>query len=239
MRHALTLALALAASGCTAVLTHPRTAAAPTTTAAPAATVPSLYDTQRSITEYIDSGRYQRDFAAVVDGAITWVEERAPRAQRPAIVLDIDETSLSNWRAYRVNGWARILHGPCDLELGPCGIRTWQSMGGGIALEPTRQLVERARALGVAVFFVTGRPPELRASTERNLREQGFTFDEVMLLPPGKRFPSAVDFKAPARRAIEKRGYTIILTMGDQQSDLDGGAAERTFKLPNPVYFLP
>lgn len=237
MKRALALTIALATFGCTAVRMHGPATAAPNATT-PAA-VPSLYETQQSISEYIDSGRYARDFAAVVDRAIAWVEERAPQVQRPAIVLDIDETSLSNWHAYRVNGWARILHGPCDLEQGPCGIRTWQGMGGGIALEPTRRLVARARAFGVAVFFVTGRPPELRVSTERNLREQGFTFDEVMLLPPGKHFPSAVDFKAPARRAIEKRGYTIILTMGDQQSDLDGGAAERTFKLPNPVYFLP
>jgi hypothetical protein len=29
------------------------------------------------------------------------------------------------------------------------------------------------------------------------------------------------------------------LTMGDQDSDLLGGYAERTFKLPNTVYFLP
>lgn len=237
MKRTVALAITIAAFGCTAVRTHPRVTTAPTATAP--ATVPTLYDTQRQITEYIDSGRYARDFAAVVDDAIAWVEERATQVRRPAIVLDIDETSLSNWRAYRVNGWARILHGPCDLEQGPCGIRAWQGMGGGIALEPTRALVARARALGVAVFFITGRPPELRASTERNLREQGFTFDEVMLLPPGKHYPSAVDFKAPTRRALEKRGYTILLSMGDQQSDLDGDAAERTFKLPNPVYFLP
>ena len=237
MKRTLALTLALAAFGCTAVRTHGPATAARTATTPPA--VPSLYETQRSISEYIDSGRYAVDFAAVVDGATAWMEERAPQVQRPAIVLDIDETSLSNWHAYRVNGWARILHGPCDLEHGPCGIRTWQGMGGGIGLEPTRALVARARTLGVAVFFVTGRPPELRASTERNLREQGFTFDEVMLLPPGNHFPSAVDFKAPARQALEKRGYTILLSMGDQQSDLDGGSAERTFKLPNPVYFLP
>jgi RNA polymerase primary sigma factor len=53
------------------------------------------------------------------------------------------------------------------------------------ALAPTLHLVERARQLGVAVFFITGRPSELRAVTEQNLREQGFTWDEVILLPEG------------------------------------------------------
>lgn len=61
----------------------------------------------------------------------------------------------------------------------------------------------------------------------------------VVVLPEGKTFKSAVDFKAPERKKIQDAGYTILFTMGDQQSDLDGGFAERTFKLPNPVYFLP
>ena len=112
-------------------------------------------------------------------------------------------------------------------------------MGQATALAPTLGLVRRARELGVAVFFITGRPRDLRPATERNLRTQGYVWQRVILLPPGAHFASAVDFKAPERRKIAELGYTILLTMGDQQSDLDGGYAEKTFKLPNPVYFLP
>jgi len=201
--------------------------------------VATLYDAQRAIDDYIGSGRYDADFAEVVKGAATWIEERAPRVNRPAIVLDIDETSLSNWPAYRVNGWARVLAGGCDLQQGPCNIRAWQAMGQSAALAPTLALVQRARQLGVAVFFITGRPPELREATERNLRDRGYAWDGVILLPSGAHFASAVDFKAAERRKLAEQGFSIILSMGDQQSDLDGGYAERTFKLPNPVYFLP
>ena len=200
---------------------------------------PALWETQRQIGEYIDSGRYEADVARVVDEAQQWLDTRAPQVPRPAIVLDIDETSLSNWRAYRLNGWARILDGDCDLTHGPCGIRAWQALHLATAIAPTRRLVARAHELGVAVFFVTGRPSDLRDATERNLREQGFTWDGVVLVPKGATFASAADFKAPERRRLAERGYTVLLSMGDQQSDLDGGAAERTFKLPNPVYFLP
>lgn len=198
-----------------------------------------LPDVQRQIDEYIASGRYNADFAAVVDRARAYLEERVPQASRPAIVLDIDETSLSNWPAYRANGWSRILAGECELEHGPCGIRAWQAMGRSTALAPTLALVRRARELGAAVFFITGRPPDLREATERNLREQGYEWDGVILLPEGAHFDHSADFKAPERRRIAERGYTILLSMGDQQSDLDGGYAEKTFKLPNPVYFLP
>src|SRR5262245_38574536 len=121
----------------------------------------------------------------------------------------------------------------------PCGLRTWQGLARSEALEPTLALAQRAKALGVAVFFISGRPSKLREATETNLRAHGFEWDDLTILPDGASFPSAVDFKAPARRRITENGYTILVNVGDQDSDLAGGYAERTFKLPNPVYYLP
>jgi len=40
------------------------------------------------------------------------------------------------------------------------------------------------------------------------------------------------------RSQIEADGYTIIANIGDQASDLQGGHAEKTFKLPNPFYIV-
>ena len=203
------------------------------------AAVGNLFDAQRRVEQYIASGRYEADFAKVAHEAKAYVERRAASATRPAIVLDIDETSLSNWPAYKANGWGRVLDGGCNLEQGPCGIRAYQGLAQAKALTPTLELVTRAKALGVAVFFISARPSALREATERNLRDQGYVWDGVIVLPEGARFTSAVDFKAPERKRIAERGFSILLSMGDQDSDLRGGYAERTFKLPNPVYFLP
>jgi acid phosphatase len=167
------------------------------------------------------------------------MEERARTAMKPAIVLDIDETSLSNWPAYRLNGWGSVVGGGCDLREGPCGLRARQALGRSKALAPTLTLARRALELGVAVLFISGRPPHLREATERKWRQQGYQWTAVVLLPAGAHFTSAVDFKAPERRKIAEQGYTIILSLGDQESDLRGGFAERTFKRPNPVYYLP
>jgi HAD superfamily, subfamily IIIB (Acid phosphatase) len=38
---------------------------------------------------------------------------------------------------------------------------------------------------------------------------------------------------------IESLGYDIVANFGDQFSDLVGGFADRTFKMPNPNCFLP
>ena len=201
--------------------------------------VPNLYDLQRNVERYIASGEYDRDVARVAGDARAYLESRAKAVPRPAIVLDIDETSLSNWPAYKANGWGRVVNGPCNVDQGPCGLRAWQALAQSKALRPTLELAKRAKELGVAVFFISGRPPALREATERNLREQGYEWDEVIVLPSDAAFASAVDFKAPERKKLAERGYTIVLSMGDQESDLKGGYAERVFKLPNPVYFLP
>ena len=36
-----------------------------------------------------------------------------------------------------------------------------------------------------------------------------------------------------------RSGYDIVANFGDQFSDLNGGFADQTFKVPNPMYFLP
>src|SRR4029079_18129927 len=91
----------------------------------------------------------------------------------------------------------------------------------------------------VAVFFLTGRPERLRAATERNLRAAGYEWTGVLLRADDLFTKSAAEFKAPERRKLVEQGYTIIVNIGDQMSDLDGGYAERTYKLPNPFYFVP
>ena len=227
--------VACATSSSTRVTTSPP--AIDTTVAA--AGVPNIYDAQRLVEQYIMGGRYEDDVATVVAGARVWLDQRSKAAAKPAIVLDIDETSLSNWPAYRLNGWVRITNGGCDLQQGPCGLRAWQALGQSKAIAPTLALARHARELGMAVFFITGRPANLRQATERNLKDEGYEWTGVILQPEGAQFASAVDFKAPERRKLTEQGYTIVLSMGDQQSDLTGGYAERTFKLPNPVYYLP
>jgi len=230
-------ALAVACAGCAASSpSHTATASAP---GASAQAVPNLYDAQRQVEQYIEGGRYDADVAKVVADARTWLEQRSKTATKPAIVLDIDETSLSNWPAYKLNGWTRIAAGACDLQQGPCGLRAWQALGQSKAIAQTLALARRARELGTAVFFITGRPNNLRDATERNLRDQGYEWTGLILEPDGAKYASAANFKAPERRKLTEQGYTIILSMGDQQSDLAGGSAEKTFKLPNPVYYIP
>ena len=91
----------------------------------------------------------------------------------------------------------------------------------------------------MAVFFLTGRPERFREATESNLRSAGYEWTGVLLKPDAMRTTSAVEQKAAERKKLLEQGYRIAVNMGDQMSDLDGGFAERTYKLPNPFYFVP
>jgi predicted secreted acid phosphatase len=102
------------------------------------------------------------------------------------------------------------------------------------------QAFRAARAANVTVFFITGRPEDQRAATERNLRTAGFSgYARLFMVPNDVHFASASDFKAPVREWIEKLGYTIIANIGDQPSDLIGGYAEKKYLLPDPFYRVP
>ena len=229
-RAGLMLALLWLGAGCAA------TAPAVTT---PVATTPSLAETKRQVREYVASGRYEADIAHVAGQARAYLERRASGGGKLAIVLDIDETSLSNRPSLEINDYGFIVAGPCDLERGPCGFVAWAQMARAAPLGPVLTLVRAARERGVAVFFLTGRPERLRAATERNLRAAGYEWTGVLLRPDDLVTKSAAEFKAPERRKLVEQGYTIIVNIGDQMSDLDGGYAERTYKLPNPFYFVP
>lgn len=179
------------------------------------------------------SGGYDRCFAAEAEKAGTWLR-RAIKASGPdakiAVVFDIDETVLSNWpylleRAFAIN---------------PETFAGWSQSVGALPLQPSLELYREATAAGVSIFFVTGRPESMRATTERELRNAGYAkWAALYMLPPSYKDRSVVPFKSGTRQAIASQGYRIVLNIGDQWSDLEGGEAEKAFKLPNPYYYIP
>ena len=204
----------------------------------------NISDLRAEIINYIDSGSYLADQIQAVQPGIAWLEWRAGEAkpgEKLALVLDIDETSLSNMAAQRANGFSYISAGSCDhLPQGPCAWNSWVALGEATAIEPTLALFNVARSLGIDVFFITGRQDNMLEITSANLEAVGYAgWQSITTKPADLKVESAADYKTPVRLAIEEAGYTIILNVGDQPSDLAGGYAERTILLPNPMYRIP
>lgn len=184
-------------------------------------------------------GAYDRDIAKVLTGAQAYVERRASLVAKPAIVLDIDETSLSNWRKIVASEFNYIPDRDCISFLsGPDDDQSAQAD----VIAPILQLFNAAKAKGVAIFFVTSRnnADEERAATEANLRKAGYEgWNELIMKSPNSNPVSIKAYKSSERAKIEAKGFRIIANVGDQYSDLAGGHAEREFKVPNPFYYIP
>jgi hypothetical protein len=93
-------------------------------------------------------------------------------------------------------------------------------------------LAQQARAAGAAVFFVTARPEILDLATVTNLHAVGYRWTDLYSRPTFD-FSDNATLKTKARIDIESRGYTIVANVGNSATDLSGGHAERTFKLPD------
>ena len=232
---------------------------------------------------------YSNEARSVADQGASWLQARR-RVPNRAIVLDVDDTTLTTWNYELYSNW--------DFNPTTNGQFVGLTNGEftGNAFPPTPGMVDlasRASALGYAIFWITGRGDSQHNATIANLIDDtaagfqdldevtisgktipevdagyvaptpidtghgGFT-DGLFTKPPVGQYPAYLDqpqfcgpfidrgvscptiqYKSGTRAYIESQGYDIVGDFGDQFSDLEGGFADKTFKLPNPNYYLP
>ena len=196
----------------------------------------NLHTFKAKLANYQSSGEYSKELAQVAQRADEFIthtvaqHKKDSTPQKLALVLDIDETSLSNYPIM-------LAHQFCvDKKT----IEQAMQSASDAPIEPIFKLYKHAIEQGVAVFFITGRPEYLQEPTTNNLKQAGYKdWAGLYLRPASDTEATVIPFKTRARKAITDSGYHIIASIGDQQSDLAGGFADKTFKLPNPYYFLP
>jgi predicted secreted acid phosphatase len=186
-----------------------------------------------TIIKYHDSGQWDKDIDTAVAKAkksltTQLAAKKAPK--KPSIVFDIDDTLESSYDCQKASGsFGTVPSAVCVVN------------GGQVPIKQTKALYKYALKKKVNVFFITARPEGLRKATVAQLKKDGFgKYKQLDLRPnddPNK--DSVVPYKSGARKAIQKKGFHILVNVGDQKSDLSGGAAVKTFKIPNPMYFTP
>ncbi|MEU3301875.1 MULTISPECIES: HAD family acid phosphatase [unclassified Streptomyces] len=203
-------AVSFAALALTASMTATATAAtAPTTAPAPTPAVQRTGATFAALGG-VDYATWQRDVSAVVATARPYIEQRTADAsgRRLAMVLDIDNTSLETDFHY-----------------------FWEYPTP--AVKQVLDLARYADSRGVDIFFVTARPGIIESLTSYNLHKAGYPVDGLYVRSIPDLFEEVSAYKTGKRAEIEAKGYTIIANVGNRSSDLVGGHAERTFKLPD------
>ncbi|MER5386287.1 HAD family acid phosphatase [Streptomyces sp. NPDC002688] len=179
------------------------------TAAGSAAAAPAQAVASTSATADVDYATWQRDVRTVIDQAVPYVEQRTDAGGgKLAVVFDIDNTTL-------------------ETDFHP-----WYELPTP-AVKASLALARYAHSRGVAVFFVTARPGIIAAETKWNLKSVGYPVDGLYVRDLPDLFDEVSAYKTGKRAQIESLGYTIIANVGNNTTDLVGGHAERTFKLPD------
>jgi predicted secreted acid phosphatase len=166
----------------------------------------------------------------------------------PAVVFDVDDTTLNTY-SYEI--YSNFVYSPpTNAAFVNAGSKSVFP-----AVPGMTDLEAKALADGYTVFFLTGRPSvptnDQKPATLANLRDAGYSVvDSQVYLKDasGVTEPwlsscaptcTTTQYKSLTRKHIESLGFDLVANFGDQFSDLNGGFADKTFKMPNPMYFLP
>jgi HAD superfamily, subfamily IIIB (Acid phosphatase) len=213
---------------------------------------------------FADDSSYAREARSVAAAGKRFLSHETWRrhhgSHMKAIILDVDDTTLATWNYEIFSNWAYnpTTNGTYVTDQlfpavpGMVNLVNWAAKHGYAVFYLTgRPAGQEAATLGNLTSDSIGVDAGYPAPTTLNDGEDGlFTKPAVADYPTylqeacadeisqGKSC-TTVHYKSATRAHIESLGYDIRASFGDQFSDLVGGYADKTFKMPNPNYFLP
>ncbi|KAK9755394.1 hypothetical protein RND81_01G022100 [Saponaria officinalis] len=190
----------------------------------------------RHVEGYMIGGQYNWDINLIIDQIYTYLDNvTLINDGYDAWILDVDDTCLSNLLYYRGKRFG------CD-PYNPMEFRSWALKGECTAIPAVLGLFNRLISTGFKVMLVTGRDElTLGPITVDNLLSEGYSgYDRLIMRSEEYRGMSAITYKSKIREELVQQGYRLWGNVGDQWSDLQGNfIGDRTFKLPNPMYYVP
>lgn len=194
------------------------------------------------VNDYYTSGRAAKDQADIARAALTWTRqwvkevcgETQPakvRRCKVAAVFDIDDTLESNYPVLAAAEPAFTYSGASSYAA--------ESTCAYPVIPANRRLFSDLHRMGLTVFLITGRAESERNVTIACLNAGGITGWQGLIMRPPNSTVSAAVYKSVARARVEKQGWTIGPSIGDQVSDMSLGHLEHGFLVPNPMYYLP
>lgn len=182
----------------------------------------------------MNGDRYRSDSEVIADYALEYAKTVDVAGDgKDAWIFDIDETLLSNLPYYANHGYGSEVFDENSFN-------EWVDLAEAPALPASLRLYTELQQLGFKIFLLTGRSEFQRKCTDRNLEYSGFTnYVKLLLRADSDLGKPATLYKSEKRQELKDEGYRIRGSSGDQWSDLLGFAkGERSFKLPNPMYYI-
>src|SRR5205085_979311 len=108
-----------------------------------------------------------------------------------------------------------------------------------LAIPQAKRLYDYLKARGFCNIAITGRKVNEYDVTLKNLSEQGYTFDKLIVRQPNEEKLTAKEYKSNYRKKIiQENDIGWAATIGDQWSDHEGGYTNHIIKFPNPAYLI-
>lgn len=190
---------------------------------------------------YINSGQYENEIHVLVKKAMHIVEKAiVANARSKTIVFDVDETILSNAPYILANKQFFLINkqhnGLSDLAQSEFErLIAWQHLGQCLPIKPMVDFYAWLLLKPVVVVFITARTLSLKHATLKNLEAMKLPLPKV-LFRDATHWPMPKLYKAAMRREIVDSGSDIILNIGDQPADFEGGYWQEALHIPNPFY---
>ncbi|KAH9324103.1 hypothetical protein KI387_004281, partial [Taxus chinensis] len=182
--------------------------------------------------QYIISGQYDNDVKGAIKAADSClISAMANGDGQDAVIMDIDETALSNFPYFRAFQHRYALHNVAAWN-------HWVEEAKAPALIPTLELYRKLQNQDLALVFLTERHENQRNSTMKNLLGAGYSGWTMLIMRSEDEMQMNVQaYKSKQRLQLESKGLHITGVIGDQWSDISGPAVGNyTFKIPNPLY---
>ncbi|KAL5542349.1 hypothetical protein UlMin_010059 [Ulmus minor] len=161
------------------------------------------------------------------------------------LIYLIDELMLSyavlNYLVvFHVKSLRSYIHCIQGEKLNLTGLEEWMSRGKAPALEHSLSLFNIIKSRGFQIVLVSSRMENLRSSTVDNLMNVGYYgWTTLVLRGANDELNGVQDYKVNVRKELISKGYRIWGIVGDQYSSIKGlPTANRTFKFPNPLYYV-
>ncbi|XP_073027960.1 acid phosphatase 1-like [Primulina eburnea] len=187
------------------------------------------------IGKYMTSTQYKVDSQTTIDESTVYLATSCglKKDGKDAWIFDIDDTLLSTVPYYKKNGFG-------GNKLNSTSLQEWKNRGKAPVLDYSLRLFNDLKGLGVKIFLVSSRNECLRSATIDNLVDVGYHgWTNLILRDSDDERKDVQQFKADARKQLTNKGYRIWGILGDQWSSIEGlPSAKRTFKLPNPLYYV-
>jgi hypothetical protein len=189
------------------------------------------------------TGAYANEMAGIVDKAEKFLRNPGENGnnksgKKKSVLFDVDDTTLNTF-SYEIY---------TNFVFNPTSNNAFADAAVFPAVPHMVDLEHYAESKGYTVFFLTGRGIARHDGTLANLTNEGYDVVDANLylkdntaswLSSCAPTCTTTQYKSLTRQHIESLGFDIVANFGDQFSDLNGGFADKTFKIPNPMYFLP